>query len=125
MPTQITEATATVVRLVTGYRFGSPQKAEKYYVSRGDRAPVSGRTISRIIEREWIPRSDDEQEVALLQLAGMLKLPPLTFLLMQAGDVEGVRRLEFPEADISVRQLILDAMEPPAHPKRRRNGTHG
>lgn len=94
---------AETIRQVLAYRgWHTPEKLDQSY--RPDRAPVGGATIRRIINGEW----DRDEELVLLRLAGMLRLPPRTLILVRAGDAAGIERLAFLPEDESVRQLIVD-----------------
>jgi hypothetical protein len=109
------------VRQVLAYRgWTSPEALDVSY--RPDRAPVGGATIRRIIDQTW----ERDDELTMLRLAGMLRLPPRTLLLVVDGDAAGLSRLEFTPDDEGVRQLILDiireATDPPKRARRRNTG---
>lgn len=83
----------------------SPEALDVSY--RPERAPVGGATIRRIMDQTW----ERDDELTLLRLAGMLHLPPRTLVYVLAGDIEGIRRLEFSSGDEAVCQLIVDIIE--------------
>ena len=109
---------AETVRQVLAYRgWTSPEALDVSY--RPDRAPVGGATIRRIIDQTW----DRDDELTMLRLAGMLKLPPRTLLYVVDGDKEAIARLDFAQGDEAVRQLILEIVsENPKRGRSRRTG---
>jgi hypothetical protein len=90
--------------------------------------PVSSRSIYRIIAGDPGENLDGEDgEMKLLRLSqAMLKLPPATLQLVYEGDTDGISRLDFAEADVPVRQYIIDTiqrLDPPKRAGRRRTGS--
>jgi hypothetical protein len=108
-----------VVGGLIAYRgWTSPEKLDSSYRARGEAPPVGAATIRRIMGGTWSQLDSDEGDLALIRLAGMLKVPPRTLTLVAQGDPNGVERLEFAEPE--VRQFVIDFMEPPAPPRKRR-----
>lgn len=102
---------ANVVKRVMEYRGYSPQKLAARYAP--EKPPLSAPTIYRIVSGED-EHVDDEMK--LLRLSGMLRLPPATLHLVYRGDTAGIGRLEFGDEE-PLRQFVLDLMDPPAAAK--------
>lgn len=99
-----------VKRLIAARGSSSPEDLARTF--QPEASPLSARALRRLMSGEDERLESEDGEMKLILASRTLRLPAQTLGLIYDGDADGIRRLEF-DGEESIRQFILDLMEPP------------